>query len=245
MHHLSLSSSPIYAPGPVTYVSTSSLVAPRPVPSSPPLIGCGWPAPFQPPQAPIPTNAFPSEPPAQVAPAFPPRPPMQAKIPPEKGRKSFPCLHPGCGMKFPKRNALVQHMRSHTGERPEVCDWCSRAFSLKCNLRRHYRTCKKKKALEATAMAAKKEPSSSPPPSFEQSPSPGASSPSTTVVPTSHDSPPANMFAPPPDLWAPGFSFTPSHQASSTLVADMDCHTLFPAQFVTACPYTTLIQAQF
>ncbi|KAG8945057.1 hypothetical protein FRC04_001218 [Tulasnella sp. 424] len=238
MRNLSLSPSPNYAPcEPVTFVSSSTLVAPQPVSCSPSLIGRGWLAPLSSPPALV--DAFTSEPPAPGPPALPPRPQMQAKIPPEKIRKSHPCLHPGCGMKFRKRNALAQHMRSHTGERPEVCEFCSMAFSLKCNLRRHYRTCKEKKALEA-AMATRKDTSSSPPP-LEQSPSLTASSPRTTAFAPSHDSPPTDLLSVPPNLWSPGFNISPLHQPS-TLAADMDYDTLFPTQFPTIYPYPALIQ---
>lgn len=237
MHNLPLPSSPSYAPcGPVISVASSTLVAPQPIPGSPSLIGRGWLAPHSSPPPLV--DAFTSEPPPQGPPALPPRPQMQAKSPPEKIRKSYPCLHPGCGMNFRKRNALAQHMRSHTGEQPEVCEFCSRAFSLKCNLRRHYKTCPKKKALDA-AMAIKKDMSPSPPP-LEQSPS-TASSPCTTVFATSDDSPPTDLCSLPPNLWSPGRNITPPHQPS-TLAIDMNCDTPFQAQFTTTYPYPTLIQ---
>ncbi|KAG8909136.1 hypothetical protein FRC00_010668 [Tulasnella sp. 408] len=243
LHNLSLSSSsPSYPPppGPVTIVPSPTFVAPRPVSSSPPLIGCAWSAHFQ--HAPALAPAFAPESPPQAHPAIPPRQPMQAKLPPEKGRKSFPCLQHGCGMKFPKRNALVQHMRSHTGERPEVCEFCQRAFSLKCNLRRHYRTCKKKKAHDQLATGAKCSPSS-PSPSQDHSPSPGTSSPLTaTAVAPSVDSPPADIFAAPPFLWGPGFNLEPSHERSAI---DMTCGTLFPTPFGYPTSYPTLVHAQF
>jgi hypothetical protein len=241
LHNLSLSSSPPYPPcGPVTFVQTPTFVAPRPVSSSPPLIGRAWPTQFQPP--PVLAHAYAPESPTLPPPAIPPRPPLHARIPPEKGRKSFPCLNPGCGMKFPKRNALVQHMRSHTGERPEVCEYCQRAFSLKCNLRRHYRTCKKKKALDQLAAGAKNSPPSSPH-SPDQSPSPSASSPLTaTVVAPSVDSLPADFFAYPPFLLGSGFRVDPSPERSAS---DMTCGTLFPTQFGYPGHCAPLVPAQY
>lgn len=244
LYNLSLSSSPsppYVPPGPVLFVTTSAFAAPTPLSSSPPLIGRDWHAHFHPP--PVFANASGPESPPLAHPGIPPRPPMQAKLPPEKGRKSFPCLHPGCGMKFPKRNALMQHMRSHTGERPEVCEYCQRAFSLKCNLRRHYRTCKKKKALDQLAAGVKSSTPSSPL-SPDESPSPSASSPvTTTAVAPSVDLPSADLFAAPPFLWAPGFNVDPSHEQSAI---DMNCETLFPTQFAYPHPYhPTLVPAQF
>ncbi|KAG8907210.1 hypothetical protein FRC00_012052, partial [Tulasnella sp. 408] len=107
LHKLSLSFPSPYAPcGPVTFVPASTLVAPRPISSRPSLIGRAWPAQFQPP--PVLATAFLSGSPPQPPPDIPPRPHMRAKIPPEKGRKPFPCLQPSCGMKFSKRNALAQ-----------------------------------------------------------------------------------------------------------------------------------------
>ncbi|KAG8988268.1 hypothetical protein FRB90_002855 [Tulasnella sp. 427] len=110
MHNMSLSSSPTsswsaYAPcGQVTYAPTSAIVAPRPVPSSSPLIGSGWSTTFQSP--PIVNHSSPSQSP-------PARPAMQFKLPPQKGRKSFPCPERDCHMTFPKNNALVQ-VSAHT-----------------------------------------------------------------------------------------------------------------------------------
>ncbi|KAG8969590.1 hypothetical protein FRC05_001021 [Tulasnella sp. 425] len=252
MRNLSLSSSPSYAPcGPVTFVSSSTLVAPQPVPSSPSLIGRGWLAP--PSSPPVLVDAFTSEPPAQGPPALPPRPQMQAKIPPEKIRKSYPCLYPGCGMNFRKRNALAQSpegkgmMPTLAKQRPTpqlilVFFFFRHLVYSTCGLTPVNDTCPKKKALDA-AMAIKKDMSPSPPP-LEQSPSPTASSPSTTAFATSHDSPPTDFFSLPPNLWSPGRNIAPPHQLS-TLAIDMNCDTLFQAQFTTTYPYPGLTQAQY
>ncbi|KAG9051241.1 hypothetical protein FS837_010528 [Tulasnella sp. UAMH 9824] len=214
LHKLSLSSPLPYAPcGPVTFVPTLGFLAPRPVMSGRSFIG--------------PPSLGQPQPPPDI----PPRPHMRPKIPPEKGRKPFDCLQPGCGMKFPKRNALAQHMRSHTGERPEVCEYCKRAFSLKCNLRRHYKTCKKKKAMDKLLAGIKQDPPSSPG-SFGESPTLSASSPlSTAAVAPSLDSPPGDVFAAPPFLWDPGFGTT--------------CENLSPTQLAYLTPCPPLVRAQF
>ncbi|KAG8915445.1 hypothetical protein FRC00_004383, partial [Tulasnella sp. 408] len=241
LHNLFLSPPPLCPPcGPVTFVPTSAVVAPQPLSSSPPSIGRAWPARLQPP--PVLANAFPSGSPPPPPPDVPPRPLMQAKLPPEKGRKRYDCLEPWCGMKFSKRNALIQHMRSHTGERPEVCQYCNRGFTLKCNLRRHYKTCKEKKAFDKLAAGTKQDPPS-PSSSFGQTPSPSASSPlSITAIASCLDSPPGDALTAPPFLWDPGFGTDPSQQAPAI---DMTGGNLFSPQLAYLTPCPPLVQAPF
>lgn len=45
------------------------------------------------------------------------------------------CSH--CGKQFSCAAKLVEHRRTHTGERPFVCQICNRAFSVKSNMTRH------------------------------------------------------------------------------------------------------------
>ena len=45
-----------------------------------------------------------------------------------------------CGLDVVSRDVLKNHMRSHAGEKPFICPYCNRAFSLKQNLKRHVKT---------------------------------------------------------------------------------------------------------
>lgn len=57
----------------------------------------------------------------------------------QTGRKFqiLKCTFPGCGAEFSKSWNLVDHARSHTGERPFACDLCPMKFTQKGNLNKH------------------------------------------------------------------------------------------------------------
>jgi len=50
-------------------------------------------------------------------------------------RKMHPCDH--CGKEFRAPIKLVEHIRTHTGEKPNKCDLCDKAFNKKESLKRH------------------------------------------------------------------------------------------------------------
>ncbi|KAG7306551.1 hypothetical protein JYU34_007915 [Plutella xylostella] len=47
------------------------------------------------------------------------------------------CHH--CGKGFPTKVQLESHIRSHTGERPFICEFCPTTFSQQSNLYKHNR----------------------------------------------------------------------------------------------------------
>nr|CDS26207.1 zinc finger protein [Hymenolepis microstoma] len=54
-------------------------------------------------------------------------------------KKNHICLFNNCGKVYSKMNKLMEHIRSHSGERPFVCDreGCKAAFSRQYGLKRH------------------------------------------------------------------------------------------------------------
>ncbi|PCH43793.1 hypothetical protein WOLCODRAFT_75845, partial [Wolfiporia cocos MD-104 SS10] len=49
------------------------------------------------------------------------------------------CPVPGCGSTFTRRFNLRGHLRSHTAERPFVCEWpgCNKGFARQHDCKRH------------------------------------------------------------------------------------------------------------
>ncbi|KAK5083066.1 hypothetical protein LTS08_006115 [Lithohypha guttulata] len=54
--------------------------------------------------------------------------------------KSHSCPIPSCGRLFKRLEHLKRHVRTHTQERPYICNHCNKAFSRSDNLAQHRRT---------------------------------------------------------------------------------------------------------
>ncbi len=50
------------------------------------------------------------------------------------------CTYEGCDRAFSSRWSLKRHIRTHTGERPWICNHCGKQFVQKCSLVRHEQT---------------------------------------------------------------------------------------------------------
>ena len=55
----------------------------------------------------------------------------------EEKKKKFACSH--CSRSFQQLNALLIHIRVHSGEKPHKCSVCTKSFRQSCHLIRHKR----------------------------------------------------------------------------------------------------------
>ncbi|KAH0589146.1 hypothetical protein H2248_004912 [Termitomyces sp. 'cryptogamus'] len=54
-------------------------------------------------------------------------------------KKRYQCTYAGCDKSYSKPSRLEEHQRSHTGQRPYVCETCNKAFLRETHLHAHSR----------------------------------------------------------------------------------------------------------
>ncbi|KAL8598336.1 hypothetical protein ACOMHN_047657 [Nucella lapillus] len=55
------------------------------------------------------------------------------------GERPFMCEEPGCSKTFVRNEELTRHRRIHSGERPYACSYCGKSFMRKDHLNKHMR----------------------------------------------------------------------------------------------------------
>ncbi|KAK7057485.1 hypothetical protein R3P38DRAFT_2841252 [Favolaschia claudopus] len=55
-------------------------------------------------------------------------------------KKRYQCTHGGCGRAYTKPSRLEEHERSHSGQRPFVCETCDKSYLREAHLQAHSRS---------------------------------------------------------------------------------------------------------